>query len=228
GTPVPHLARLARLQGRGRPVPFFEEKEMQYPNLTSRTRRRSIKPSPVIALAFLTLLLNAAAASAQVMSGGNFQNTSPAPAGGGGASTGSGNRVVEGTAGQTAAGGPYSNSTFTHDAGFWQTTSATVTATPSPTPTGTPPPNTIQFSAASYSVLEAMTATTVTVTRTGDTSGAATVDYTTIDGTATQRADFEYAAGHLSFAPGETARNIQLLINADDYIEGNESFSVVL
>lgn len=189
--------------------------------------RWTINAALIVSLGFFSLLLNAAA-SAQVMSGGNFQVTASVQAGGGGASTGSGNRMIEGTAGQTAAGGPSSNSTFTHDAGFWQTTSAPATATPSPTPTGTPQPNSIQFNAANYSVLEAMTALTVTVTRTGDTSSAASVDYTTIDGTATQRADFEYAAGHLGFAPGETARNIQLLINADSYTEGTQSFTVAL
>jgi hypothetical protein len=201
---------------------------MRHTNQTSIIIRRQIKPSVIISVGFLTLLLNVATVPAQIMNGGSYRITSSVQAGGGGTSTGSGNRVIEATAGQTAAGGPASNSTFTHDAGFWQTTSASAAATPSPTPTATPPPNTIQFNATNYSVLEAMTATTVTVTRTGDTSGAAAVDYLTIDGTATQRADFEYAAGHLSFGPGETTKNLQLLINADCYVEGNQSFSVIL
>ena len=176
----------------------------------------------------LAILLSAPAAPAQVMSGGNYRITSSVQANGGGASTGAGNKTIEGTAGESGAGGPYSVSGFTHEAGFWPTTLAAVAAMPSPTPTGTPPPNTIQFNAANYSVLEALTATTVTVTRTGDTSGAASVDYLTIDGTATQRADFEYAAGRLAFAPGETAKNVQLLINADSYAEGDENFLVSL
>ena len=209
--------------------PFRSDPEAYAPGfmLTRAPRAFSYGAPFIVLLALLPLLLCFSSASAQVMTGGNFQITSSVQAGGGGASTGSGNRVIEGTTGQTAAGGPSSSSGFTHDAGFWQTTSASV-ATASPTPTGTPPPNTIQFSAANYAVLEAMTATTVSVTRTGDTSGTAAVDYTTIDGSATQRADFEYAAGHLSFAPGETAKNIQILINADDYAEGNQSFSVTL
>src|SRR5215471_5749437 len=189
----------------------------------------NIRRALVITLfGLFSLVLSARTLPAQVMSGGKYQITSSVQAGGGGASTGAGNKMIEGTAGETAAGGPYSVSTFSHDAGFWPTTLAPVTVMPSPTPTGTPPPNTIQFSAANYSVLESLTATTITVTRTGDTSAAASVDYTTIDGSATQRADFEYAAGHLSFAPGETAKNIQLLINADCYVEGDQSFSVLL
>jgi len=162
------------------------------------------------------------------MSGGNYKITSSVQASGGGTSTGSGNRVIESTAGETAAGGPYGNSSLRHDAGFWPTSLAAVNALPSPTPTGTPPPNTIQFEAASYSVLEAMTSMTVTVTRTGDTSGGAAVDYVTVDGAATQRSDFEFAAGRLIFAPGETVKSIQLLINSDSYMEGNENFLVTL
>ena len=193
--------------------------------ITPGTIRRAL----VITLfGLFSLVLSARTLPAQVMSGGKYQITSSVQAGGGGASTGAGNKMIEGTAGETAAGGPYSVSTFSHDAGFWPTTLAPVSAMPSPTPTGTPPPNTIQFSAANYSVLESLTATTITVTRTGDTSAAASVDYLTIDGTATQRADFEYAAGHLTFAAGETSKNIQLLINTDSYVEGNETFFVSL
>jgi len=87
---------------------------------------------------------------------------------------------------------------------------------------------TIQFSQATYSVQEELGRMTVTITRTGDTSAAATVDYETVDGSATQKADFEYAAGTLAFAPGESSRTIKLLINEDAYIEGNETFSVKL
>jgi hypothetical protein len=161
------------------------------------------------------------------MSGGNYKITSSVQASGGGTSTGSSNRVIEGTAGETAAGGPYTNSPLSHDAGFWPTTLA-ISALPSPTPTGTPPPNTVQFEMANYSVLEAMTAKLVTVTRSGDTSGAASVDYMTVDGTASQRSDYEFAGGHLTFAPGETTKTIQVLINADSYVEGDETFLVAL
>jgi hypothetical protein len=193
--------------------------------MTARTIKHT---SGLILLGLLTLLVSVPASPAQVMSGGNYKITSSVQANGGGASSGAGNKTIEGTAGETAAGGPYSNSSLTHHAGFWPTTLAPVTAMPSPTPTGTPPPNTVQFSAANYSVLEAMTATTVTVTRSGDTSGSASVDYATLDASATQRADFEYAAGHLTFAPGETTKNIQLLINADSYVEGDQNFFISL
>jgi hypothetical protein len=87
---------------------------------------------------------------------------------------------------------------------------------------------TIQFSQATYSVAEELGPLTVTVTRSGDTSGAAAVDYTTADGSATQKADFEYAAGTFNFAPGETSKTLTLLINEDMFGEGDETFNLVL
>jgi hypothetical protein len=87
---------------------------------------------------------------------------------------------------------------------------------------------TIQFSQGNYSVQEDLGAFTITVTRSGDTSGTSSVDYQTGDGTATQKADFEYAAGTLTFAPGESSKTVQLLLNEDMYVEGNEDFTVTL
>ena len=87
---------------------------------------------------------------------------------------------------------------------------------------------TVQFNQASYDVQEDLGAVTITVTRAGDTSGAATVDYSTADGTATQKSDYEISAGTLSFAPGETSKPLTVLINEDMYIEGNEVFNLSL
>jgi hypothetical protein len=90
------------------------------------------------------------------------------------------------------------------------------------------PSPTIQFSQAIYSVQEDLGWVTVTVTRGGDTSAAASVDYETVDGSGKQKADFEYAAGTLKFAAGEISKTITLLVNEDAYLEGNETFSVKL
>src|SRR5262249_23672095 len=81
---------------------------------------------------------------------------------------------------------------------------------------------------ASYNVPEDLGALTITVTRAGDTSTTASVDYATADCAATQKSDFEYAAGTLSFNPGETSKTFQVLINEDMYVEGNETFSISL
>jgi hypothetical protein len=77
-------------------------------------------------------------------------------------------------------------------------------------------------------VQENLSAFTVTVTRTGDTSGAASVDYATADGSATQKSDFEYAAGTLKFAAGDTSKTFQILLNEDMYTDPGESFTAVL
>lgn len=50
----------------------------------------------------------------------------------------------------------------------------------------------------------------------------------TVDGSATQKADFEYAAGTLTFGIGETSKAFQVLINEDMYVEVNESFGLTL
>lgn len=87
---------------------------------------------------------------------------------------------------------------------------------------------TIQFSQPAYSVQEDLGSLTVTVVRNGDTTTTASVDYKTTDGTAKQKGDFEYAAGTITFAPGETDKTITLLINEDMFPEGAETFSVAL
>jgi len=89
-------------------------------------------------------------------------------------------------------------------------------------------PPLLQFSSASYSVQEDLTALTITVTRTGDTSGSASVDYATADGTAKQQSDYEITTGTLSFAPGDTSKSFQLLVNEDMYVEGNETLTINL
>ena len=70
---------------------------------------------------------------------------------------------------------------------------------------------------------------TFNVTRTGDTSGAATVDYTTNDGSATI-ADNDYVAssGQLAFAAGETSLPVTIQVNGDATLESLETFTVEL
>jgi hypothetical protein len=88
--------------------------------------------------------------------------------------------------------------------------------------------STFQFAQPSYSIQEDSTALTVTVTRTGDTSGPASVDYTTVDGSATQKGDYEFAAGTFRFAANEGSKTVPVLINEDSYVEGAEQFSLTL
>ncbi|MEA2175245.1 MAG: hypothetical protein QOD00_2837 [Blastocatellia bacterium] len=94
------------------------------------------------------------------------------------------------------------------------------------------PVGTFRFSAASItaaaSISESAGKITLTVTRDGDTSGAATVDFATVDGTATQKGDYTIALGTLSFNAGETTKSFDIFIIDDAYVETDETFTVVL
>jgi hypothetical protein len=93
-----------------------------------------------------------------------------------------------------------------------------------PTPTGI-----LQFSAPTYSVGEGDGSVTVTVTRTGNTVGPASVRYATSDGSASSRSDYMASFGTLRFADGETSKSFSVFIVDDARaIDDNESFNVTL
>jgi hypothetical protein len=99
-------------------------------------------------------------------------------------------------------------------------------------------PSTVQFSAANFNVDEGCAAATITVTRTGDTTGVATVDYVTSDGTALQRTDYTLGAGTVVFAAGGTtvtfgagddSKTFSVLATKDAYnSEGPETINLTL
>jgi uncharacterized repeat protein (TIGR01451 family) len=100
----------------------------------------------------------------------------------------------------------------------------------------------IKFSQPNYSVNENGKFITITVTRSGDTGPAVTVDYTTPDdsaatsvlpcatpgGVAIPRCDFTTALGTLAFASGQTSNTFTVLISQDAFLEGNETFTLTL
>lgn len=86
----------------------------------------------------------------------------------------------------------------------------------------------MEFSAASYNVQEDCTNVPVIVTRSGDLSGATTVEFLTTDDSASQRTDYSLGIGRLAFAPSETSKTIHLLISEDSKVEGTETFSIGL
>ena len=90
------------------------------------------------------------------------------------------------------------------------------------------PASALAFTQTAPSVQEDVTSLTLTVQRTGDTSGAVTVDYATADGTASERKDYTTAVGTLRFAAGETAKTFDVLVNEDSFVEGAETFTVTL
>ena len=66
-----------------------------------------------------------------------------------------------------------------------------------------------------------------TIQLSNPTSQIATIDYATIDGTATAGSDYIATSGRLTFAPMETVKNVAVTILADQiYNEPNETFRV--
>ncbi len=76
------------------------------------------------------------------------------------------------------------------------------------------------------------TSVSLDVVRGGNTSGAASVNYSTGGTNATapasERTDYTRAAGTLHFAPGETTKTITVFLNDDTLVEGFEGFTVNL
>lgn len=105
-------------------------------------------------------------------------------------------------------------------------------ATPTPTPTPTPAgPNTVQFSVSTANATETANATThldLQVTRTGDTSQAATVNYATSDVSASERSDYQATLGTLHFGANETLKTIPVFIVNDAFGEPAETFNIAL
>src|SRR6185503_18176158 len=87
---------------------------------------------------------------------------------------------------------------------------------------------TMQFSATSYVVNENAGSIIVSVTRSGNTTKATTINYATINGSATQPSDYTSTSGSLQFAPGETVRTFVVPIINDAAVEGTETINIVL
>jgi Tol biopolymer transport system component len=94
---------------------------------------------------------------------------------------------------------------------------------PAPSPGAT----TVQFSSADYNVAEDSTAQ-LTVTRTGDLSGTTTVEFMTVNGSASGRSDYTFRSGTLRFGPGESTKTITVLLTDDVFVEQEETLTVAL
>ncbi|HYN86706.1 MAG TPA: DUF4394 domain-containing protein [Pyrinomonadaceae bacterium] len=97
---------------------------------------------------------------------------------------------------------------------------------------------TFQFARTEHRVVEDATSVSVTVTRAGDVTQAATVDYALrcdpdalvrceADRRASRLSDFTDRVGTLFFAPNETSRTFSVLVNEDSIVEGPEGETVV-
>ena len=86
----------------------------------------------------------------------------------------------------------------------------------------------VKFSAATYNALETDHATQITVTRSGDSSGAISIEYGTFDGSASERSDYTAAFGLLRFGAGEINKTFTVLLNEDAFQEGDETVNLRL
>ena len=98
---------------------------------------------------------------------------------------------------------------------------------------------TLEFSAASYQIVEGEISLVVTVLRSGDVSGPATASYSTSDDSgsdncsthtedASSGCDYITSIGTVRFAPGETSKTFSIPIIDDGYAEGSQNFEVSL
>lgn len=91
-------------------------------------------------------------------------------------------------------------------------------------------PGVVQFSSAAYTAAENSGSVTITVTRTGGTGGAATVNYSAAGGTAAAGSDFvaANAAGTLNFAHGQSSASFTISLLDDAAVEGPETILLQL
>jgi uncharacterized protein (TIGR03118 family) len=101
-----------------------------------------------------------------------------------------------------------------------KTDTATVTVTVNPV-------GTIQFNSATYTVNENAGSATITITRTGASTGAATVQFSTSNGTAGS-ADYTTTNTTVNFANGQTSQTVNIPINNDALDEPNETVNLTI
>ena len=88
---------------------------------------------------------------------------------------------------------------------------------------------TLQFSAATYSVGENGGSATITITRTGGSTGAVGATVSTSNGTAAAGSDYTAVSTTVSFATGDTtSKTVSIPITDDAVVEGNETVNVAL
>ncbi len=87
----------------------------------------------------------------------------------------------------------------------------------------------LQFSATYYNVNEGDGTTTITITRTGNNQGAASVDYTTSDDSATAPDDYTQTSGTLNWTDGDDAdKTFTINITDDSESENDETLIISL
>lgn len=90
-------------------------------------------------------------------------------------------------------------------------------------------PGNLKLSSGTYSVNEDGGAVTITVSRANGSTGPASVNYATTDGTAIAGQDYTAVSGTLSWADGDTAdKTFTIPVTADSSPESNETLNIAL
>jgi len=90
-------------------------------------------------------------------------------------------------------------------------------------------PGTLRMSAPTQSVSESVGTAQVSVTRTGGSAGAVSVDYVTSDGSATAGTDYTFATGTLNWADGDSAaKQIPVPVAGNSVVDASRTFTVTL
>jgi hypothetical protein len=90
------------------------------------------------------------------------------------------------------------------------------------------PAGAFQFNVTTATVAEGAGKVTLTVTRSGDTTGTSSIECDTADGTAAQKGDYTIARTRLTFGPGDTTKTCDISIVDDSLQEPSETFTVSL
>ncbi|MFL6335290.1 MAG: Calx-beta domain-containing protein [Pyrinomonadaceae bacterium] len=86
----------------------------------------------------------------------------------------------------------------------------------------------VQFSDYQFQTGEGPYPTTITLYRVGDLSAEASVDYSTSDGTATDRGDYTSVFGRVTFPAGSDFAHFDVFVTDDRFHEGDETFTLTL
>ena len=89
-------------------------------------------------------------------------------------------------------------------------------------------PITLQFSVAAYTANLAGGIVTIIVTRTGDTGGLVTVDYSTGGGNATAGTDYTATSGTLTFNPGQSSATFNISLFDNHQIGSDKTVNITL
>ena len=89
-------------------------------------------------------------------------------------------------------------------------------------------PGFISLATNTYQVNEADGTVDITIVRTEGSDGVVSIDYNTVDATATSGSDYTTTSGTITFADGETSKTVTIDILDDNLTEGSEEFGFAI